>query len=137
MDELDEISTLFKPKRQATTNVSAGSASEDGDYKALNEKRKVCLLYIYLFVSLMVFNAIFNNTSAISWRSVLLVEETRGPQKTTDLAKVTDKFYHIMLYTSKKINSYFLAKTPSYYTYFAFILDISLQCNKSTNIISI
>ena len=48
MDELDEISTLFKPKRQATTNVSAGSASEDGDYKALNEKRKVCLLYIYL-----------------------------------------------------------------------------------------
>jgi hypothetical protein len=100
MDELDEISTLFKPKRQATTNVSAGSASEDGDYKALNEKRKVCLLYIYLLVSLMVFNAIFNNTSAISWRSVLLVEETRGSQKTTDLAKVTDKFYHIMLYTS-------------------------------------
>jgi hypothetical protein len=100
MDELDEISTLFKPKRQATTNVSAGSASEDGDYKALNEKRKVCLLYIYLFVSLMVFNAFFNNTSAISWRSVLLVEETRGPQKTTDIAKVTDKFYHIMLYTS-------------------------------------
>ena len=28
---------------------------------------------------LMVFNATFNNISIISWRSVLLVEETRGP----------------------------------------------------------
>jgi len=27
----------------------------------------------------MVFNATFNNISVISWRSVLLVEETRGP----------------------------------------------------------
>ena len=31
------------------------------------------------FVCLMVFNATFNNISYISWRSVLLVEETRGP----------------------------------------------------------
>ena len=38
----------------------------------------------------MVLNATFNNTSVISWQSVLLVEET------TDLAKVTDKLYHIM-----------------------------------------
>jgi hypothetical protein len=29
----------------------------------------------------MVFNAIFNNISAISWRSVLLVEETRVPEE--------------------------------------------------------
>ena len=28
---------------------------------------------------LLVFNATFNNISVISWRSVLLVEETRGP----------------------------------------------------------
>ena len=41
---------------------------------------------------LMVFNATFNNISVISWRSVLLVEET------TDLSQVTDKLYHIMLY---------------------------------------
>jgi hypothetical protein len=27
----------------------------------------------------MVFSATFNNISAISWRSVLLVDETRGP----------------------------------------------------------
>jgi hypothetical protein len=35
-------------------------------------------LFVCLFVCLMVFNATFNNISAISWRSVLLVEETRG-----------------------------------------------------------
>ena len=30
---------------------------------------------------LMVFNATFNNISVISWLSVLLVEETRGPEE--------------------------------------------------------
>ena len=43
----------------------------------------------------MVFNATFNNISVISWRSVLLVEETG---ETTDLSQVIDKLYHIMLY---------------------------------------
>ena len=46
----------------------------------------------------MVFNATFNNISAISWRSVLLVEETGVPRETTDLPQVTDKLYHMMLY---------------------------------------
>ena len=36
-------------------------------------------LQVCLFVCLMVFNATFNNISVISWRSVLLVEETGGP----------------------------------------------------------
>jgi hypothetical protein len=35
--------------------------------------------WIILFVCLMVFNPTFNNISAISWRSVLLMEETGGP----------------------------------------------------------
>ena len=41
----------------------------------------------------MVFNAIFNNISAILWRSVLLVEETEvpGENQTIDLPQVTDK----------------------------------------------
>jgi hypothetical protein len=38
----------------------------------------------------MVFNATFNNISAISWCSVSLEEETTN--------QVTDKHYHIMLY---------------------------------------
>jgi hypothetical protein len=38
-------------------------------------------LLLCLFVCLMVFNATFNNISAISWCSVLLVEETGGPRE--------------------------------------------------------
>jgi len=34
--------------------------------------------HMVLFVCLMLFNAIFNNISVISWQSALLVEETRG-----------------------------------------------------------
>ena len=53
-----------------------------------------------LFVCLVVFNATFKNISLISWRSVLLMKETEYPEKTTDLSQVTDKPYHIPLYTS-------------------------------------
>jgi len=44
-------------------------------------------------VIVTVLNATFNNISAISWQSVLLVEETEYPGKKTDLAQVTDKNY--------------------------------------------
>jgi hypothetical protein len=40
----------------------------------------------------MVFNAIFNNISVISWWSVLLVEETGVPGETTNLSQFTDNF---------------------------------------------
>ena len=38
----------------------------------------------------IVLNATFNNISGISWRSVLLVEETEYPEKTTYLSQVTN-----------------------------------------------
>jgi hypothetical protein len=45
----------------------------------------------------MVFNITFNNISVLSWQSVLLVEETGIPEKTTDLSQVTDKLNHILI----------------------------------------
>ena len=43
----------------------------------------------------MVFNATFNNSSVILWRSVVLVEETGVPGENH---RHTDKLYHIMMY---------------------------------------
>ena len=45
-------------------------------------------------VCLMVLNATFNNISVISWRSVLLVEETEGLVENRDLSQVIDKLSH-------------------------------------------
>jgi hypothetical protein len=51
----------------------------------------------------MVFNTTFNNISAISWWSVLLLEETIIPEKTTNLSQVTDKplLYNVVLSTHR------------------------------------
>jgi hypothetical protein len=53
----------------------------------------------------MVFNANFNNISAISWRSVLLVEETGVPGKNHQNYR-PDKLYHIMLHRMSEIRTH-------------------------------
>jgi hypothetical protein len=53
-------------------------------------------LYIDLFI---MFNATFSNISAISWRPVLVVEETGVlyPERTTDHGQATGKLNHLRL----------------------------------------
>ena len=45
----------------------------------MSATHKMFIHGVIYIVCLMVFNATFNNISVISWRSVLLVEETGGP----------------------------------------------------------
>ena len=53
----------------------------------------------------MVFNATFSNISIISWRSVLLVEETgvRGKNHRPALPQVTDKLYHNVVSSAPRL----------------------------------
>jgi len=44
-----------------------------------------------------VFNATFSNISAILWQPVLVVEEAKYPERTTDHGQATGKLYHSQL----------------------------------------
>ena len=56
----------------------------------------------------MVFKATFNNFTVILWLSVLLLEESGVPEKTTNLLQVTNKLYYRILRT---IGRYFFSST--------------------------
>jgi hypothetical protein len=46
----------------------------------------------------MVFSATFSNMSALSWLSVLMVEETGVSGENHDLPQIPDKLYQIILH---------------------------------------
>jgi hypothetical protein len=67
-------------------------------------KHKFMLIYQMLYDRCSLYeggrrgrSATFNNISVISWRSVLLVEDTGVPREDHRRVAVTDKLYHIML----------------------------------------
>jgi hypothetical protein len=54
---------------------------------------KVYTENIKVMILVRVFSATFNNISVISWRLVVLVEETGVPEKNHDLLQVTVSLY--------------------------------------------
>jgi hypothetical protein len=55
------------------------------------------ILLVDGYVRFMVFNATFNNFSAVSRWPVSVVEEARVPERTTDHRQATGKCYHLRL----------------------------------------
>ena len=93
-------------------------------YVNINKQKK----YILQGIKVMVFNATFNNISAILWRSVLLVEETRVPWENHRTAE-THWLYNIMLYQVHLVWAGFKFATLvviqcRYFLYYMWLTDI-------------
>jgi hypothetical protein len=79
---------------------------------------KICDLSIngtFIGSCFMVINATFNNISVISWRSVLLVEETGVHGENHLKSQVIYKLYHILLYR-EYITDYIGSCKSNYHT---------------------
>jgi hypothetical protein len=83
-----------------------------------------------LRVRVMVFNATFNNISVISWRPVLLVEETGLLGENHRPVAIHRKVYHIMLYRVHLVWAGFELTT----LYIAAIRTYCIDSCKSTTI---
>jgi hypothetical protein len=84
-------STDVKDSCGSTPLMDALRSGHTSDARLLLDIQNVWCVYLR-GVRVMVFRSTFNNILVISWRSVLLVEET------TNLLQVPDKPYHIMLH---------------------------------------
>ena len=76
-----ELKSFVDIAHDAVDTVTSSQAMEEHglsfDKQAYKANREVMTSYIPRYmIRVLVFNATFNNISAISWRSVLLVEET-------------------------------------------------------------
>jgi hypothetical protein len=71
--------------------------------------------------TLMVFNTTFNNIPVISWRSVLLVEETGGPEEnhqpvTSHWQTLSHNAVHLALIEIHNISGYIVSSKSNYHT---------------------
>ena len=95
-EQIHEVRT----KTRATRNLTIGSDTKCSGIVIISP----AINYTHHEVSqeqglgVMVFHATLSNSSVISWRLVLLVEETGALRENHDLPQVTEKLYHIMLY---------------------------------------
>jgi len=76
-DEINEMSDRYE--HTAVYPTGSGTLKPPASYNSIQGKEMIS--NVCLFVCFMLFYATFNNSSVISWRSVLLVEETGGPRE--------------------------------------------------------
>ena len=85
--------------------------------------------HILVRVRVMIFNAIFNNISAISWQSVLLVEEIKvlgeNNRFVTSHSQILSNMLYLQILYEKQMN--FLLMRPLVHVFYFFIFPTSLE----------
>jgi hypothetical protein len=101
----------------------------------MNGSPKKINIWLCLVLGFLVLNATFNNISVISWRSVLLVEETGVPGENHRPA-ASNQFYYIMFYTSTWARFELTLFTLTDWV-FVFPLEANMLCVHDNNVMNI